>query len=268
MTTEAFLKHGVAELTNAGVGTARLDMLILLEDVLDIDRALLLAHPETIVSQSDLIKLRAMISERSRHVPLAYIRGVASFYGRDFQVTKAVLVPRPETEDMITLLKKINLADSPLLADIGTGSGCIAITAALALPGSKVEASDISPAAITLARQNNVRWHAQVVFAVRDLLTGATTAYDALLANLPYVPDMYEINAAAAHEPTVALFAGPDGLDAYRRLFAQIGRLPTPPPYVLIEALPMQHGSLATLARAHGYTVLYTAGYVQAYTRF
>lgn len=262
MTTEAFLRQGYTTLARAGVSTARLDTLVLLEDTLGMGRASILAHPETPIPSSRLAVLHAQLKERSQHIPLAYIRGKAPFYGRDFLVTADVLVPRPETEESITLLTNLKLPEISRIADIGTGSGCIAITVALEFKQSKVDAYDISPAAIAVAKKNNATWGTQVHFAVSDLLHNNAQPYDVLIANLPYVPDNYPINKAATFEPKQALFAGKDGLDVYRRLFIQLKQQPTPPLFVVVEALPLQHPALAGIATAHGYRVRHISGYI------
>src|SRR6266508_1210490 len=109
MTTYEFLKSATARLKQAGIASARLDTLVLLEDALGQDRARLLAHPESKIPHSTEVALNTKIAQRATHVPLAYIRGKAEFYGREFAIDKHVLVPRPETETMIDLLKKLPL---------------------------------------------------------------------------------------------------------------------------------------------------------------
>lgn len=221
-----------------------------------------LAHPDLIIPDKALVRLQQQIAQRARHIPLAYIRKRSFFYGREFYITEDVLVPRPETENMISLLKKL-AGPSPLkIADVGTGSGCLAITAALEVETTYVDAYDISKPALAVARRNNKQWHTKVHCHKNDLLDGITKRYDIVLANLPYVPDEYAINTAAAYEPGVALFAGPDGLDIYRCLFGQ-----TRAKYILTEALPSQQMSLTRLAHDHSYELLTSLGYIQAFVR-
>ncbi|HSX32345.1 MAG TPA: HemK/PrmC family methyltransferase, partial [Candidatus Saccharimonadales bacterium] len=209
MTIGDYLRLATAQLAQAGIESARLDVLILLEDALDRDKASILANPDMDIPTETLTTLNTQIVQRMAHLPLAYIRGSWAFYGRNYKVTEDVLVPRPETEDMITLLKNLPLPSKPVLADVGTGSGCLAITAALELPGSRIDASDISPSAIAVAEHNNTLHRTHVQFMVRDLLRDVSTPYDVVLANLPYVPNNYAINKAAGLEPSIALFAGP-----------------------------------------------------------
>jgi release factor glutamine methyltransferase len=266
MQLETFLQKSTEQLRNAGIQTARLDVLILLEDVLARDRAQLLAHPEFDIPILLLAKLNTFIIQREKHIPLAYIRGRSAFYGRDFTVNNHVLVPRPETESMITLLKSLPLSPGSRIADVGTGSGCIGITAALELPSAEVFLYDIDQPALGIAQTNAQLYAIKAHLAQQDLLAGNTESFDVILANLPYVPNEHTINKAATHEPTLALFAGDDGLDLYRTLWQQISVRKTKPTYVLTEALLEQHKGLADLARRAGYALKSTEGLVQQFT--
>ena len=252
ITVNDWLQQTQIALKTAGITTARLDSLVLLEDALGVDRALLLAHPETKIDQETEVDLSTKIAQRATHIPLAYIRGKASFYGRDFVINEHVLVPRPETEIMIELLKNLPLGPGPKIADIGTGSGCIGITAALEVPDAAVALYDIDPHALKVAKKNAQALGVQVAISQGDLLSKKPDA-DVLLANLPYVPSNYAINQAAKHEPTHALFSGQDGLDLYRRFWKEISLLERSPTFVLTESLPFQHNTLETLAKSAGY---------------
>ncbi len=267
MNTKEFLALATQKLTREGVVTARLDCLVLLEDVTKKDRSYLLAHPEFLLQDSTLQRLNEQVDRRSKHEPLAYIRGKSAFYGRDFIVNKDTMQPRPETETMVELLKELTELQKPYplkavpvtdgenanfgIADIGTGSGCLAITAKLEFPDAEVMATDISPSCLEIARQNAKNHGADIKFYLGDLLDPlplSLTPLSILLCNLPYVPDTHPINHAATHEPSIAIFGGSDGLDLYRRLFEQIVNLPQKPQYVFTEALPLQHQELEIIA--------------------
>lgn len=252
-TTSQWLTRATKKLETAGIGTARLDCLVLLEDIVGKDRAYLLAHPETELSAAQAQKLNTLLTRRACHEPLAYIREKTEFYGREFFINHSVLEPRPETETMIELLKKLLLPQGAVLVDIGTGSGAIAITAALELSNVSVMAVDIDPHCLEVARSNAERLNAHVAFQESNLLASLTSSSDVILANLPYVPDTYHINEAAMEEPRIAIFGGPDGLDLYRKMFDQIDALQKKPQYILTESIPFQHHGLATIARKHGY---------------
>lgn len=267
MKVNSWLKLAQQELEAAGIGTARLDVLVLLEDVLGVDRAKLLAEPELEILSSQAAELQKLLNRRAKHEPLAYVRGHTEFYGREFVITPAVLEPRPESEAMIDLLKELpNLPTQPYLADIGTGSGALGITAALELPGSRVDLLEIDTKALKVAKINVDKFTLKLQTVESDLLSGSKHPYDVLLCNLPYVPDDYQINRAVLHEPRIAIFGGPDGLDVYRKLFEQVKKLPKRPLYILTEALPTQHQSLAVIAVESGYKLFKKNDFVQAFT--
>jgi release factor glutamine methyltransferase len=268
MTADEFLAAATRRLKQAGIESARLDALVLLEDALGRGRAHLLAHPELPLTPAQEHTLNTQLTQRSGHVPLAYIRGHAPFYGREFAVTPDVLVPRPETEAIITQLKKIRFDQAQHIADIGAGSGCLGITAVLELPDAQADEYDVSPKALACARRNAEILGANITAYHReDLLAHAFAAnrprYNAILANLPYVPDNAYVNHAAAHEPGLALFAGADGLDLYRRFWHQLAAAPYRPAHVITESRPHQHRAMQTLAKTAGYHLRVTDGFIQ-----
>jgi release factor glutamine methyltransferase len=247
--------HRLLEET-AAAATAKLDSLVLLEDIIKKDRAWILAHPEFELDVNSLHKLDSMIERRAKHEPLAYIRGKSEFYGREFMVSSATLQPRPETETMIDLLKKLDLPARPTIADIGTGSGAIAITAKLEIPQALVFATDIQPETLKIAQKNAQKLHTEVSFLQGNLLEPLYTLQvitSTLLCNLPYVPDSHTINQAAMQEPKIAIFGGGDGLDLYRQMFAQIDMRQKKTKYILTESLPFQHDTLIYIAKKSGY---------------
>ncbi|HEX7963423.1 MAG TPA: HemK/PrmC family methyltransferase [Candidatus Saccharimonadales bacterium] len=254
MTVGEFLKNATADFAQAGIESARLDALLLLEDALKQDRALLLAYEEHEIPAAALSELDKKRTQRAAHIPMAYIRGSAPFYGREFAVNEHVLVPRPESEALIDLLKAhAPNAEDLHIADVGTGSGCLGITAVLELPNARATLLDIDASALAVAQKNASRWHAETTAARHDLLHGAGGHYDIVLANLPYVPEAMQINAAAMHEPAQAIFSGPDGLDHYKRLWEQLRGRTLKPALVITESLTHQHHANAQLARAAGY---------------
>lgn len=261
MRVSEWLKAAESELIQAGIGTARLDALVLLEDVTSKNRAWLLAHPEFELSATNVSRLKNLLKQRVQHVPLAYARGKTEFYGRTFVINDSVLEPRPESETMIDLLKKylsggnlgLGLPDKIRLADVGTGSGALGITAKLECPNLDVELLEIDPKAINVAKMNVDLFTLNISVIESDLLANSSLSPNTLLCNLPYVPDSFQINTAASHEPRIAIFGGPDGLDLYRRLFGQIEKLAKQPLLILIEAMPPQHDELTDIAQKSGY---------------
>lgn len=268
MTIENWLRTGTTHLGQAGIETARLDALILLEDVLKKDRAWLLANPATEISPAIHGVLKKVLSRRVQHEPLAYIRGKAEFYGRDFVITPAVLQPRPESEAMIEELKTLpNLGTQPRIADVGCGSGALGITAALELPNSAVTLLDIDRQALQIAQTNVDKFTINTTVRRQNLLLNDPSRYDVLLCNLPYVPDDYPINDSAAYEPPVALFGGQDGLNLYRSLFSQVAATHSEVLYILTESLPSQHDALAGIAKRNHYDLVTKNDFIQVFRR-
>lgn len=267
MKLETWLVESTAKLTKAGIGSARLDCLILLEDILQKDRGYLLAHPETELTPEQLNKLNRGIRQRTQHIPLAYIRGFTEFYGRRFLVNKNVLEPRIESEAMIELLKILKLPKKPMIADIGTGSGAIGITAKLELPSAEVDLYDIDSNCLAVSKHNAHLHELNLQVYKRDLLNRPARKYDVILANLPYVPDNWQINEAAAMEPRIAIFGGADGLDHYRRMFAQLAKQAHPAHFVFTECLPPQHAALAQIAADNGYILKATQDFIQVFSK-
>jgi release factor glutamine methyltransferase len=268
---------------SSGVPTARLDALILLEDAIGRDRAWLLANTDVglhqVCESTGLTLLKKNINRRIRHEPLAYIRGKSEFYGREYLVTPNTLQPRSETETMITLIKNllenipaVSKTRSWKIVDVGTGSGCLAVTAKLELPTSEVYATDINNKALNIARKNAKLLGADVKFHLGNLVEPLSnidllhsSSKLAVLANLPYVPDSHTINKAALHEPKIAIFGGVDGLDLYRDLFAQILKFKLKSDYILTESLPFQHFDMQKLALSHGYKLLQSEDFIQVF---
>lgn len=267
VTIHDWLTLAAKKLDAAGIGSARLDALVLLQDCLDQNKAFILSHSENVLTKKQLQFLDKALARRVTHEPLAYIRERVEFYGRDFFVNARVLVPRPETETMMELLKEIAPQKvSPIIADIGTGSGAIAITAQLEIPSGTLFATDIDKKCLKVSNENNRLFNTTVRFFHGDLLAPVHDQKIAIvLANLPYVPNDFDVNKAVLHEPRIAIFGGDDGLDLYRRLFEQIKSMANKPPYVLTESLPMQHEALNKIAVEAGYKLQKTDDFIQVF---
>ena len=265
MTIEDWLRETTATFTAKKVESARLDALLLLEHVLQTTRATLLAHPEMNLPATTLVKLNSARTQRLEGIPLAYIVNKKEFYGRDYLVNAHVLIPRPETESIIDLAKKLQF-EVPRFLDIGTGSGCIAITLALEIPHSKVTATDISVEALEIAKQNAKSLGARITFKHTEMLSGlAHNAFDVICANLPYVPDDLITSPEITKEPTLALFSGKDGLNHYRRLFTALKDFDTQ--YVITESLKLQHQAITELAHTAGYRLTSTELLIQCFEK-
>lgn len=258
MTVAEALRETGRRLDGVG-GTGRLDALLLLEYVTGASRASFIIDDARELTAADEAAFAALAERRRAGVPIAYLTKTAGFYRRAYAVDERVLVPRPETEHLVEAalddLRKRGKSD-PRVADIGTGSGAIAITIAAEIPGAWVFGTDISRAAIAVARGNAARNN---VFQECTFLHGDLAAplarfapFDCVIANLPYVPtaEIAPPPDPVSFEPRLALDGGADGLDLYRRLIAQLPALLAPRAYVLFEAAPGTIGPLAALMRA------------------
>jgi release factor glutamine methyltransferase len=234
----------------SGVPDPRLTAELLLCHALHCERPYLYAHPEQELREVEWIHYGRWLRERTQGKPLQYITRTQEFYGRPFAVAPGVLIPRPETELLVeTVLQRRPGAKA--LVDVGAGSGIIAITLALEL-GTSVVATDISPAAIKVARSNAVALSANVGFLVADLLTPLTDqSMDVVVSNPPYVPrgDREGMQREVRDwEPELALFAGVTGLDIYRRLIPEAWRVLKPRGLLALELGFGQAEAVASLA--------------------
>jgi release factor glutamine methyltransferase len=206
---------------------------LLLMFVLDCDRAYLYGHPERELTPDEAARYSDALAKRSTGVPAQYITGHQEFWGMDFIVSPAVLIPRPETEHVIEEVLKLGRSAEPpatrkpRIVDVGTGSGCIALALAKELPDAEIHAVDISPAALEIARANAARNHLtqRVQFREGDLLSGVEPeSFDFVVSNPPYVGESEEEHVqleVRKFEPRVAVFAGHSGLDIIRHLIPQ-----------------------------------------------
>lgn len=267
MTIGSWLVEAMIQLKEAGVDSPRRDALVLLEDTLEKDRAWVTAHPEYNIGDDDLQRVNELVQKRLQRVPLAYIRGKAWFYGRFFEVNKHTLIPRPESENFIDLLKGLR---PKKVVDIGTGSGALIITAKLELPEIDAVATDVSSAALKMAHKN-AQWHnVDIEFVHGSLLEPLPSTFyqlpTAIIANLPYVPKAMVTSPEIIQEPAEALFSGNDGLNHYRVFWQQISTLKHKPRYLLTEALESQHTALESLAKTAGYRLEKTDLLIQLFT--
>ena len=207
---------------------ASIDAEVLARHVLGWDRAKYLMRRHESFPEHTADRFEAAIEQRERRVPVAYITGHREFWGLDFEVSPAVLIPRPETELMVEAALKFlsSTAGSPRIADVGTGSGCLAVTLACECPQATVVATDVSRSALAVARRNASRHGvtARVQFVATSFLDGVQPPFDLILANPPYVPRSHEATLSADvrnHEPALAVFGhGDDGLDDVREVLS------------------------------------------------
>jgi release factor glutamine methyltransferase len=215
-----------ARLVDAGIQpeTAARDADLLARHALKWDMATWLARRPEPATPEFIREFDSLLARRQTREPVAYIRGIQEFWGREYAVTPAVLIPRPETELLIeTAGEYLRTHPAASVVDVGTGSGCIAVTLALEFPNATVRATDISTEALQVARANATRWHAPVNFINKSLLTDVPRPIDLIVSNPPYVAkrDAPALSREVRdYEPAVALYGGTDGWDTIRALLA------------------------------------------------
>jgi release factor glutamine methyltransferase len=262
MTISDAVFAAVDRLERAGCDSPRLDAELLMAHSLRLTRTQLYARCHQVLSTAQEDAFAALVERRAAREPLAYIVGHKEFYRHDFAVDRRVLIPRPETEHLveqaIAEVKRWapNGARGPIrIVDVGAGSGAIAVSLAVALPGGQVIAAEASPDALVVAA-DNVRRHrveGRVQLVQSDLLEAVPGPLDLICANLPYIsaaewPDLAP--EITRFEPQTALLAGADGLDAIRRLIAQVAGLQPVPRALLLEIGSTQGEAVTALARA------------------
>lgn len=250
-----------------------------------VDRSWLVAHGDSAVSSEAVLTADGMLTRRAGGEPLAYILGFKEFYGRKFKVSPEVLIPRPETEELIELIQELDLPEDARFIEVGTGSGCIAATLAAEFPRSLVLATDVSEGALKVAKENagavlsvslasstgssaGCEFHGtRVEFRQGDLLEGLpedAKGFDVLVANLPYVDESWGWldKGALGFEPDLALYAEDAGLALYKKLIAQIVRRGAGfARYAVFEADPCQHEELIRFAEEQGLRLLKAEGF-------
>jgi release factor glutamine methyltransferase len=268
------LKRGIAELRDANVPSYTLAAELLLLDVLGRDRAWLYAHPEEVIPGNDAHRFLSLIRRRAEGEPTQYITGKQEFWGLEFEVTPDVLIPRPETEHVIEVAldrlavreiragrRQTLTGDGLQIVDVGTGSGSIAVALAKELPGARITATDISEAALAVARRNAARhvFSDSIQFIESDLLDylagrarhavpllGKTSApdvahsrpFDLIVSNPPYVGLREKetlMREVRDHEPELALYGGEEGYELYADLIAQAAQYLKPGGILVLE---------------------------------
>lgn len=243
MTVRTALLQGTRLLNDSGVGAPRLTAEVLLGHALGCERVRLFSHPEQELGQNAWLHYGRYLFERMKGKPTQYITKNQEFFGRTFRVGPEVLIPRPETE-LVVEAALARLSAGQRVIDVGVGSGAIAVTLALEL-GCRVTATDISAAALAVASVNACVLNASVDLVRCDVLSAfASGSADAIVSNPPYIPEPERSSLQREvrdFEPALALFAGPSGLDVYKRLIADAARVLRPSGWLIVE---LGHGSL------------------------
>ena len=238
------------------LGLPRIDAQMLLLHVLGraaSDRAWLLVHDGDAMAADALARFNALAARRAAGEPVAYLTGTKEFYGLPLQVDSRVLDPRPDTETLVDWALEL-APPAARIADLGTGSGAIALALQHALPGAGVLAVDASADALAVARANAERLGLPVRFVQADWLRGIEETFDLIVSNPPYIPAHDEHLKALTHEPLSALASGADGLDDIRAITAQAPTCLAPGGWLLLEHGWDQADAVQALLRAAGFS--------------
>ena len=253
--------HTLQQALSAGISTLegittqpRRDAELLLLRLIERDRAFLLTHPDLLLTTDQTAQYESWLRRRALHEPIQYILGEQEFFGLTFAVTPDVLIPRPETEHLVEALLARVPHDRPLrIADVGTGSGAIAVALSYALPEAQVTGLDISEAALAIAKRNAETHHVagRMRFLTSDVLSAvASERFDAIVSNPPYVAEADRASLEPQvrdYEPSGALFAGTSGLDVYERLIPEAHAALEPGGWLLMEIGQGQRDALTQL---------------------
>jgi release factor glutamine methyltransferase len=267
------------KLASIEIPSAHLDAELLLAYAIKKTRTYLHAHGEQVICLKELDLANSYLDLRIDRMPIAYIIGQKEFYSRNFTVTQSTLIPRPESETIIELLSEIikpttnnlqstnyNLRSTTYdLLDLGTGSGCLGITAKLEFPHLEVNLADISPKALDIARLNAKPLKTSVNIVQSDLFTNLNQKFDIILANLPYVDKKWNCSPETIFEPSLALFANDNGESIIKRLINDVLSHLNKNGYLIIEADPRQHKSLINYAENKNLIKISQKGYSVAF---
>lgn len=297
-TINSWVANATTLLSSAGITTARLDSELILSHVLQTTRTWLIAHQnDNIDNAKTLQNADKLLAKRLQRIPLAYLTNHKEFYNRSFFVNESVLIPRPESETIIELLKAcIEAFDEDVaerqpnatgakprkvaseneeidafnvrLLDVGTGSGCLGITAKLEDSSLSVTVSDISTEALSIARKNARLHGAKPIRYVQSNLLDHWMShenpkkFDIIIANLPYVDRSWQRSPETDHEPALALFADDDGMELIKKCIQQASSLTSVNGYLILEADPEQHDGIVSFGNQHGFTMVRIDGYI------
>jgi release factor glutamine methyltransferase len=255
LTAAEAIESGAAALPERrGIPDPRREAMWLLARAWRVDEITLRLHPAREVPFEVETRYRDWLSRRAAGEPAHHLTGECEFWGRVFRVSPAVLVPRPETEVVVQVALDLPLPPTARVLDVGTGSGCIAVSLAAERPKWRVSAVDASPEALAVARNNATRHEVEIEFHQADLTSSMNPPWDLIVANLPYIPttDLEALPREVHHDPAAALDGGSDGLDLVRRLINDLPRLLRPCGGAILEIGEDQADDVTALALTAG----------------
>lgn len=249
-------KLGADILKRAQIPSAILDAEVLLFYVLKKSKEFIFTNPKIKITKTQEKKYKSLINRRAKFEPIAYLTGKKEFYGLEFGVNKNVLIPRPETELLVEEVIKYVGHRNITIADVGCGSGAIAVSLKKYLPKTKIIATDISQLAINVAKKNANLNKVGIRFIKTNLISKVSDKIDIIVANLPYVPEEEKkikniFSAPLKYEPVEGLYGGRYGLDVYEKLFQQVNNLLNKPKALFCEIGSTYSKKTLALAKAH-----------------
>ncbi len=243
MTVQEALHLGERALHRAGIESKRIDASLLLAHVMEKPRPWLFAHPEDPVNEETGRRFMELINERRKHRPLVHLTNHREFYGLNLYIDERVLTPRIETEKMVEWALKYAPKNSRLI-DMGAGSGALAVAIKKHRPDLEVWATDVSDEALEVAEKNADAHGVSLSLVRSDLWEHVDGQFRTIVTNLPYLQDDADLMPEVRHEPSVALFGGPDGLDLYRRFLYDLPTHLDDGGFLFTECDPWQHEAL------------------------
>jgi release factor glutamine methyltransferase len=258
-TVEAALLRAKTLLIKADVPTPSLDARLLMQHILQLEHADLIANENRQLTDDQAGTFQSHVTRRLKGEPVSRIMGTREFYGRDFKTSPAVLDPRPDTETLITLcLEYLPPDQEQTILDLGTGSGILAITLLAERPHKRAIAADLSPAALTIASDNARHWGVfnRIAFIESNWFENIQGTYDLIVSNPPYIParDIPKLEIEVRnHDPHMALNGGEDGLDPYRAIASQAAQFLIPTGIIAVEIGAGQADDVITIFKTNGY---------------
>ncbi len=255
-TIKEVLEKGATFLSNKGVESARLNMELLVAHVLELQRMDLYLRFDQALDETQLTTLRSQLTKRGQRVPLQHLTGISHFGNYQFKTDARALIPRPETEELVSLIHTQSFHKPARILDLACGSGVLGLTLAkdLGPDCSQLTLSDLSAEALSLAQENAQKLEVEADFIESDLFENLTGPFDLIVANLPYIAEgeRSQLSPEVLHDPAMALFSGHDGLDLLRRFCASCSEYLSAGGLLALEVGHQQGTAVTELLREAG----------------